>query len=467
MAQFQLIREIGKGGMGCVYEGISPDNRRVAIKMMKGEVSCNPEFRELFETEAKILRAMNHPNVVKIVGDTFFDENNNMYLPMEYVEGQTLAQYVREHGPMSEDLAVTTMRQILDAMYYVHSTNNIHRDIKPSNIMLKPDGSICIIDFGIAKDMKTHTGHTIGRIIGTDGYMSPEQAKGDNVDHRTDIYSLGCVFFYMLTGDDAIKKKQNDYATTCAILQDELPSVRQYNPGLSSHLDDVIRKAADKNMTMRYQTALDFKQALGGTAIYNRARVIVGRRPNCDIVMDSQYVSGNHLNIEFVSVGDQQPLSGYLIITDLSTNGTGINGQYVHNSSYNVNFTFDNNCYSELPDVLLAGREECRLDWLHVIGVLKSILNIYDIDQGEDTARVQEERQDEGDIVDVTHEEMSPALVILSFLFPIVGFILWGIWRKDSPKKASNVVKAAWIGFGVGMVLCVISCVVIFNSIVY
>ena len=315
--------------------------------------------------------------------------------------------------------------------------------------------------------MKTHTGHTIGRIIGTDGYMSPEQAKGDNVDHRTDIYSLGCVFFYMLTGDDAIKKKQNDYATTCAILQDELPSVRQYNPGLSSHLDDVIRKAADKNMTMRYQTALDFKQALGGTAIYNRAKVIVGRRPNCDIVMDSQYVSGNHLNIEFVSVGDQQPLSGYLIITDLSTNGTGINGQYVHNSSYNVNFTFDNNCYSELPDVLLAGREECRLDWLHVIGVLKSILNIYDIDQGEDTARVQEERQDEGDIVDVTHEEMSPALVILSFLFPIVGFILWGIWRKDSPKKASNVVKAAWIGFGVGMVLCVISCVVIFNSIVY
>ena len=208
---YQFIREIGSGGMGSVYEGRSPDGKHVAIKMLRAEIAYNPEYRSMFEQEARILKQMNHPSVVKIIGDSFSDERNNLYLPMEFIEGESLSEHINKNGPFSENEAIEIMAKILRAMEYVHQTGNAHRDIKPSNVMLKPNKEICVIDFGIAKDMKTHTGKTIGMVIGTDGYMSPEQAGGNNIDHRTDIYSLGCLLFFLVTGRDAVTKKQDAF----------------------------------------------------------------------------------------------------------------------------------------------------------------------------------------------------------------------------------------------------------------
>lgn len=262
MPEYELIKVIGQGGMGSVYEGRSGDGKRVAIKMMNSKATMNPEFKELFYIEAAALKKMRHPSVVGIVDNPFSDEHGNMYLPMEYVDGETIEHHVEMAGPYTEFTAKDLMGKILDAMAYIHRMGCIHRDIKPSNIMVRPDGSICIIDFGIAKDMKTSTGKTIGRIIGTDGYMSPEQAKGDSIDYRTDIYSLGCLLHYMLTGSHAIKKRSNDYDTICSILNDEFPRAKTFNPHLSDQTQEAILKAVDKNMLRRFQTVMEFKSGL-------------------------------------------------------------------------------------------------------------------------------------------------------------------------------------------------------------
>ena len=184
---------IGRGGMGCVYKGRDPAGNLVAIKMMSNQVTCYPEYRALFQSEVNALRKMNHPSVVRIVGKPFQDSAGNLFLPMEYVQGKTIEQYIRQNGPMSSNKAIEVMKMVLEAMQYVHEHGCIHRDIKPSNIMIRDDGRICIIDFGIAKDSEVgSSGKTVGRIIGTDGYMSPEQATGLST--------------FAITNTDAIKK---------------------------------------------------------------------------------------------------------------------------------------------------------------------------------------------------------------------------------------------------------------------
>ena len=288
MEGYTITKEIGHGGMGSVFEGRSPNGERIAIKMMSNKATINPEFRELFYSEVKALRKMNHPSVVKIVGDYFSDSDGNLYLPMEFVDGMTIEQYI-DNQALDENEALKIFKKILDAFVYIHRAGCIHRDIKPSNVMLKPDGNICVIDFGIAKDAKTSTGKTIGRIIGTDGYMSPEQAKGDSVDYRTDIYSLGCLLHYMLTGHHAITKKSNDYETICSILDDDFPLARLINPSVTEHTQNVILKSVNKNMLMRYQTVEDFKNAFADRTIIAPGRkvITVGRK---DADMSSQAI---------------------------------------------------------------------------------------------------------------------------------------------------------------------------------
>ena len=201
---------------------------------------------------------------------------------MEFVEGETISQYVAKHGAFPEPDALQLMDKILQAVGYVHSVGCIHRDIKPSNIMLKPDGNVCIIDFGIAKDARTSTGHTVGRIIGTDGYMSPEQAAGLNIDKRTDIYSLGCLLHYIVTGQNAFNKRSNDQETRMAILHEQFPSAIQINPSLSQRTQDIIYKAVDRNMMRRFQSAEEFRKALYGSGpVTYSTRGATGVSHNC------------------------------------------------------------------------------------------------------------------------------------------------------------------------------------------
>ena len=158
MNNYTIIREIGKGGMGCVYESLDPYNNKVALKMMSAQAASQPDYREMFDQEVKSLRKLSHPSIVKIIGDPFSDSSGNLFLPMEFVEGQTISQIVQSNGAFDEGEALAIFTKLLDVFSYIHSMSCIHRDVKPSNVMIRPDGSVCVIDFGIAKDSKTKTG---------------------------------------------------------------------------------------------------------------------------------------------------------------------------------------------------------------------------------------------------------------------------------------------------------------------
>jgi hypothetical protein len=185
---------------------------------------------------------------------------------------------VRRHGVLSEKEAMRIISELLEALQLVHSHGYVHRDIKPGNIMIRPDGSVCLLDFGIAKDMnRAGNGMTsftgFGATIGTAGYMSPEQAEGNNIDHRSDIYSLGCVLFYMLTGQHAIKEESNEIKTRLSIINNPFPSAKLYNPNVSNNIQTVLSKATDKNMTKRFQSCHEFATELEKLTLFENGNI--------------------------------------------------------------------------------------------------------------------------------------------------------------------------------------------------
>ncbi|MGL5938509.1 MAG: FHA domain-containing serine/threonine-protein kinase [Phocaeicola sp.] len=463
MKDYSIVKQIGQGGMGAVYEAHTTLGERVALKKLSNRFAGNSEYRELFNSEVAALRKMNSPTVVAIKGDSFSDTDGNLYLPMEYIEGETIEKYINERGALREEEAILLMEKILDAFSYIHRCNCIHRDIKPSNIMLKTDGNICIIDFGIAKDMKMATGKTIGRIIGTDGYMSPEQAKGDSIDSRTDIYSLGCLFYFLLCGKHAIKKESNEYQTICSILNEEFPSVRESNPSISRNTELALLKAVDKNMLNRFRTAEAFKHALRNETMketkidpLTKTQLTVGRI-GCDINIPNEYVSSQHLIIKYYD--NQDPTQGVtcLTIIDNSSNGTSVDGKYLHKDK----MTFDRCKLSEkekLPTIYLAGRTECKLEWDEVIRIITEKNQLHEsprekevevahrpnTPQTQKEVKVQPQKE---------KEEIKVGVIIFSFLFPLGGWIFWLSSRDKWPKTASKACYAAWISVAISMII--------------
>ncbi|MDR1169688.1 MAG: protein kinase [Prevotellaceae bacterium] len=258
-------KPIGRGGMGQVYSGTDPNGNRVAIKEMLAQYVSDPHLCQRFHQEVKILSQLEHQFIVKMYA--LFEDCGNLYLVMEYVEGETIEQYVKRRGVLSEREAVLLFVDILSALEYAHEKGYVHRDIKPNNIMIRPGGSPCLLDFGIAKDMKrTSSGSglttTFGMTIGTVGYMSPEQAEGLSIDHRSDIYSLGCVLFYMLTGQHAVKEESNDIKTRIAIISKPFPKALDFNASLSKDIQRILDMATAKDMTKRFRSCAEFKTHL-------------------------------------------------------------------------------------------------------------------------------------------------------------------------------------------------------------
>lgn len=457
---YHFLEEIGRGGMGCVYKGTAPNGETVAIKMMDNRYCFDPDVRQMFYNEVESLKKLHHPSVVGVRGDAFQDSSGNLYMPMEFVDGETIQQRVKKSGPFDEESARALMSKILNAFSYIHGRGKVHRDIKPSNIMIRPNGEICVIDFGIVKDMNTSTGKTVGTLVGTDGYMSPEQVTALSIDYRTDIYSLGCLLHFMLTGTHAVKKKSNDMETKMSILNDAFPSAKQMRPELSHEIQAIIYKAVDKNMTMRYQTAQKFKVAIDGETVFDGAKVTVGKSDECGIVIQNQFVSRHHLTIRYKHL----PNGSIIEIEDYSTNGTGINGKYLHKGSMSVPFNLKNVMVSKdyggqkaeilylggaeaLPVVYLAGRPEIRLDWEEVF------VKLYE--------RIPEEFASSGEVPPPppppTEDKLSTGLGILSFLFPIVGWILSSTMKKTSPKAAESAGKLGWMGFVLGFIVSMVA----------
>ena len=459
IGEFYDVQEIGHGGMGTVYEGYF-HGRKVAIKEFKRDFLSEADLIERFRLEARVIDMLHHPAIVKIVKPNrykdrtyypAFEENGNLYLAMEFVEGVTLEKYVKQNYPQGipENEAIEIMCRILEAMEYVRQQRLVHRDIKPSNIIVRQDKSICILDFGIAKDIASN-GLTTGRcILGTSGYMSPEQAEGGlTIDHRTDIYSLGCVFFFMLTGKHAIPKKSSEMETRLAVLRDSFPRLKDINPSLSDKVQAVIDKAVEKNMLLRYQSPEEFRQALiseNSTQFSRRAKpssvysITLGRDRNCDLFVNDpqEKVSRRHMDISWETVS-----GGTLyVFSDRSTNGSMVNEKFIHGESCSLldkGSGWGRDAFS--PSIILAGT--VLLDWTDVKAVIvekqKSIEH--------KSTTVKPERVDYPEPVIIRADSLSIGEYLLCMILPFVGFV-WNQKLKEAfPNKAKMSVLASWVG---------------------
>ena len=262
---YRIESMLGAGGMGEVYLATDDKLRRkVALKILPAEFTSNDERVKRFQLEARAISALNHPNIVTIYDVGNIDGIN--YIATEYVEGRTLRELIGNNLKLKDILGIII--QSCEALSAAHNAGIIHRDIKPENIMIRPDGYVKILDFGLAKlseidflTMKNLAKTAKGVIIGTPAYMSPEQVADDNVDHRTDLWSIGVVLYELLTNTNPFKK-ENRQTTFQAILSEEPPLGSSLNPEISGELDQILVKALEKDADFSYQTASDLRADL-------------------------------------------------------------------------------------------------------------------------------------------------------------------------------------------------------------
>jgi two-component system LytT family response regulator len=257
VAHYRVVSRLGEGGMGAVY--LADDltlGRRVALKVLPANVAADPERMHRFVQEARLASALTHPNVAYIY--EIGEENGLRFLSMEYVEGEPLSvRLARGPLPLSELLSVGG--QVADALDDAHSKGIVHRDIKPSNMMVTPRGYVKVLDFGLAKletpnrdDTQVMT--SAGVVMGTVAYMSPEQALGRDVDHRTDLFSLGVVLYEMATGRLPFPGATPS-ETMARILGSQPEAIARFNYDVPEALDRVVRKCLEKDRERRYQSA--------------------------------------------------------------------------------------------------------------------------------------------------------------------------------------------------------------------
>lgn len=261
---YRIVKLIGKGGMGSVYlaEHKTISSQKAAIKVINADM-VNDFTRERLKEEAKHLAELHHANIVSLF-DFHADEEGNIYLIMSLAEGKNLEDYINEDsGLIVEDKIFPIFAPILDAVGYAHKHGVIHRDIKPSNIMITPEGAVQVLDFGIATIVKQNGDEEDALIMGTPSYMSPEQVKGDKVDERSDIYSLGVMLHQMLTGNPPYDTTTlTEVEINQKVVEEPLPRLKSYYKYVSDRVQKVVDKATAKNPDDRYQTCEEFKKAL-------------------------------------------------------------------------------------------------------------------------------------------------------------------------------------------------------------
>src|SRR5215216_8121364 len=257
--RYRILERLGSGGMADVYCAEDTQlGREVALKLLYRRFAEDAEFVERFRREASSAAGLQHPNIVGVFDRGEWD--GTYYIAMEYLKGHTLKQLVREHGAMPPDLAVDITIQVLRAAKFAHKRGIVHRDIKPHNVILDEEGRAKVTDFGIARAGASDMTET-GSIMGTAQYLSPEQAQGQPVDARSDLYSIGVVLYELLCG---VPPFDADSPVTIALKQvseEPLPP-RQRNPAVPPALDAVVLRALRKNPADRYQDAAAFIAAL-------------------------------------------------------------------------------------------------------------------------------------------------------------------------------------------------------------
>jgi serine/threonine protein kinase len=266
---YKIIKKLGEGGMGTVY--LADDTmleRKVAIKILNPLLTKETHFTERFRQEAKVQASLVHPNIVNLFN--YFQEDENYCMIMEFADGETLKSMISSKGPIPEQRAIWILSQILEAVGFAHKRGIIHRDIKPGNILLTKDDTVKILDFGIAKILRDKGITKTGTKMGTIYYMSPEQIKAlKNIDHRTDIYSIGVTFYEMLSGRVPFNvDTDSDFEIMNEIVQGEIQDPRNIYPHISEGIVKLLFSAVEKDRDKRIQSAELFVRELlakGGT----------------------------------------------------------------------------------------------------------------------------------------------------------------------------------------------------------
>ncbi len=258
--RYEIIRSIGEGGMANVYLGYDTIlDRNVAIKVLRGDLSNDEKFVRRFQREALSASSLAHPNIVEMydVGE----DDGTYYIVMEYVEGKTLKQLLKKRGTLTLSEAIDIMSQLTDGMAHAHDSYIIHRDLKPQNIMIKDDGQIKITDFGIAMALNATQLTQTNSVMGSVHYLPPEQASGKGSTIKSDIYSMGIIFYELLSGSLPFR---GDNAVEIALkhMRDPLPSLRAENSAIPQSIENIIKKATAKNPKNRYDSAREMHEDL-------------------------------------------------------------------------------------------------------------------------------------------------------------------------------------------------------------
>ena len=278
--RYQLGDTLGYGGMSEVHRGLDQRlGRDVAVKVLRADLARDQQFQLRFRREAQNAAALNHPAIVAVydTGEVQSDFGPLPYIVMEYVDGQTLREIVKTQGPMSQQRVIEVMADVSAALDFSHKHNIIHRDVKPANIMINRAGAVKVMDFGIARALGESQNVTqTAAVIGTAQYLSPEQARGEAVDARSDVYASGCVLFELLTGEPPFTG-DTPVAVAYQHVREDPRSPSELNPDVTPQLDAIVLKALSKNPANRYQSAAEMRADL--------VRVRSGQQPLAPVVM--------------------------------------------------------------------------------------------------------------------------------------------------------------------------------------
>jgi beta-lactam-binding protein with PASTA domain/predicted Ser/Thr protein kinase len=278
--RYELGEVLGYGGMSEVHRGLDTRlGRDVAVKVLRADLARDPQFQMRFRREAQNAAALNHPAIVAVydTGEVSADFGPLPYIVMEYVDGQTLREIVKTTGPMTQQKVIEVMADVCAALDFSHRHQIIHRDVKPANIMINRAGAVKVMDFGIARALGEGQNVTqTAAVIGTAQYLSPEQARGEAVDARSDVYASGCVLYELLTGEPPFTGDTPVAVAYQHVREDPRPP-SEVNPGIPPALDAVVLKALSKNPANRYQSAAEMRSDL--------VRVRSGQSPMAPQVM--------------------------------------------------------------------------------------------------------------------------------------------------------------------------------------
>jgi serine/threonine-protein kinase len=279
--RYELGDTLGYGGMSEVHHGHDVRlGREVAIKILRADLARDPQFQERFRREAQNAAALNHPAIVAVydTGEASTEQGALPYIVMEFVEGRTLRDIVKTEGPMSQKRAMEVMADVCAALDFSHRHGIVHRDVKPANVMITKNGAVKVMDFGIARAM--HDGQSAmtqtAAVIGTAQYLSPEQARGEQVDARSDVYAAGCVLYELVTGEPPFTGDSPVAVAYQHVREDPNPP-SSVNPAVSPELDAVVLKALAKGPANRYQSSAEMRSDL--------VRTLSGQRPSAPMVM--------------------------------------------------------------------------------------------------------------------------------------------------------------------------------------